>query len=168
MFEIKLTCSLLIVQIAIYWMVKRRWPLLILPAMAFILLGIPNLFYTYEGIPTVENIKMNVVRMLLDSLYAVVLLIPVAFIFIKNAFIRFIIVALLFLTVPVSYAVSTKVYDLSSITYTVRFQYYTEAEPHVRFKFNFLHDRYTETDPPPRPDDSTRSLPSTTTQPSHA
>lgn len=166
MIEIMLTGGLLVIQIGIYWLVKRRWPLLILPAIVFILFVIPDMFRTYEGVPAAENLKMNVARMLLDSVYVLVLLAPLAFAYIKKTGWRILIATFLVLTVP-THISSCDSYSFGSIVYTVYFQYYNLTEPSVHFEFNFPRDRYGNRYVPPKPPDTTRSLPSTTTQPTH-
>ena len=167
MIKIALFFGLLIAQILIYWMVKHRWVLLISPILFFMLLYIPELFHTYEDVPAAENLKMNVARILVDSVYVLILLAPFAFAYIKKAGWRVLIVVLLALTVPLMRAVVTnKSYYLGSILYSVYFQYDDATEPYVRFEFNWPHDRYGETYHPSKPPETTRSQPSTTTQPS--
>ena len=174
MVEIILTVGLLIIQILLYHFVKRRWVLLILPVLFFILLGVPNLFHTYEGVPATENMKINMVRMLLESLYVLVLLAPFIFAFIKKVGWRIVVVVLLALIVPISFGAGTNVYKYGGLLYSVKVRHYDDipksqcrdiTEPYVQFEFKF-RDRYADTDDPSKPADTTRSQPSTTTQPS--
>ena len=138
-----LTGVLLIVQIVLYLLVKRRWILLLLPALFFLAVIVPGLFYTYESVPAG---KIKGVNALVNSLYVLVLLLPLAFTYVKKALWRVLLIVLIVLIVPISFGAGTNVYVYNSLLYTVHIRHYNDipqslyhdvTEPYVEFEWNW-------------------------------
>ena len=149
--EMILTGVLLIVQIVLCLFVKRRWVLLLLPALFFLAVIVPGLFYTYESVPAGESIKIKGVNALVNSLYVLVLLLPLAFTYVKKALWRVLLIALIVLIVPISFGAGTNVYVYNSLLYTVHIRHYNDIPqslyhdvtgPYVEFEWNWPNEPY--------------------------